>query len=768
MRKGHLTSVFYFIILVMMTLPISAQTILTSVDQWFFGELDQWDFVPADTVHSSGGQLKSLKAVQTHEDLYLYVEGINEVSSGVFYLDTGQDPFGYLGRGLWGDEPRIDYKVESGVLWSYDGTGFSEAWRERQQVDIAVEGAASVVRITLKDLGLRGNQPIRVSFFLNGLNYLPHYGASMLTATQVDKLPDWQDVTGVISTNPPRLTVNAIKDHKKLFVRVLGTDLNPKNTYFIDTRVNAGCPLPQWSDGSADYKVENGTLYFYDNDRWMKKGPVYTYTTSGAILMSVDLSLLGVEPTDPLRLAYLNNKEHMAPDIGEPMLEVKRTLRQPIEEDAFYPVEYHGELNNPYKGWAPSALYGPYSQPHRLVHAYISWRELEPERGVFDWEGLETKNNFDHWTQKGVKIIPRIIMDYPTADPSHMDIPDWLYQMIDGDGIWYQTNEIGSGFSPNYENPILIAEHERMIKAFGERYNDDPRIAFIQLGSVGHWGEWHTWPEGSGAFPREEVANAYMQHYMDYLDNKMLGIRRPFPYTRDANFGYFNDRIGHAPTTEQWLFWINNGLEYENWYNRQIIPGASVSDFWHTAYSAGEFSDGNALAWLRDDTVSDTLRQVRESHTSWIGPCSPASYGNIPEQPNINEVLRTLGYHFVIEKVVHEPQTRVGSNFEISMVWNNKGVAPFYFPWPIEIGLVNSQGELQSTFTTQIDIRKLLPGRHTLTVELPISPSLPEDQYTLTVAVIEPETGKPGVDLAIEGRRDDGRYLLSTIYVVDQ
>ena len=760
--KHPLISVFCLIAVVMMTLPIAA------LDEWFFGELDQWDLITADTIQSSGGQLKSLKVVQTADSLYLFVEGINEAPEGTFYLDTGQDPFGYLGRGLWGEEPRIDYKVENGILWSYDGTGFDEAWRQRGSVQVTLSGSSSITTVSLADLGLRGTRPVRVAFYHNGLNYLPTYGQAMLEAVQAETAPEWESITGVAVTEPPNLTVNAVKDHQKLFVRVLGKELNPKNTYLIQTQTGSGIDLPQWQDGQADFKVENGILYQYDGGRWTKIGPVYTYTTADAILMSVDLHLLGIDSQAVLRLAYSNNKEHFAPNPGQPMLEVKQTLKQPIEENAFYPVEYHGELNNPYKGWAPSALYGPYHQPHRLVHAYISWRELEPERGVFDWEGIEAKNNFDHWTSKGVKIITRIMMDYPTANPDHMDIPDWLYEMIGGDGVWYQTSEIGSGFSPNYENPILIAEHERMIKAFGERYNNDPRIAYIQLGSVGHWGEWHTWPDGSGPFPREEVANMYIQHYMDYLDNKMLGIRRPLPYTRGANFGYFNDRIGHADTTEQWLFWIHNGLDYDNWYNRRVIPGASVSDFWHTAYSAGEFGSGHALAWLRDDMVSDTLSQVRESHTTWIGPCSPAGYGNIPEQPNISEVLRTIGYHFVVEKVVHEPAAAPSSTLAVQMVWNNKGVAPFYFPWPIEVGLVDAQGELVTTLLTDIDIRKLLPGRHTLTITLPIASDLAEGQYTLTTAIIDPETGQPGVDLAIEGRRSDGRYLLSTVDVATQ
>lgn len=763
--NSHLIGVFCLAALVIMTLPVLAATNEAGPTDWFFGELHQWETIEANTVQSNGGQLRAVKAVQTSDSLYLYADTLSQDAAGIFYLDTGRDPFGYLGRGLWGSEVLIDFKVEDATLYSYDGSGFDDTWRKVGPVETIEIAEAPVTRVSLADLRLQPGHPIKVAFYLNGLDYLPSYGTPMLTATQVETAADWELVEGTLAVSTPSLTLHAVRDHQKLFVMVEGENLNPKNTYFINTQADAGMPLPLWQDGMANFKVENGVLYKNESTRWNKVAPVHTYTTADAVVMSVDLALLEVESGDVIELAYSNNKEHFIPSANQPMLTVTSVVQQPIEANAFYPVEYHGELNNPFKGWAPSALYGPYHQPHRLVHAYISWRELEPERGVFDWEALEAKNYFDHWESKGVKLITRIMMDYPTTDPNHMDIPDWLYEMIDGDGTWYQTSEIGSGFSPNYSNPILIAEHERMIKAFGERYNDDPRIAYIQLGSIGHWGEWHTWPNGSGDFPEEEVANAYIQHYMDYLDQKMLGIRRPLPYTRNANFGYFNDRIGHAETTEQWLFWINNGMDYDNWYNRRVYPGASVADFWHTAYSAGEFGSGNALAWLRDDTVSDTLRQVREMHTSWIGPCSPAGYGQIPEQANISEVLKTIGYHFVVEKVVHEPEAMPGQNLEVNMTWNNKGVAPFYFPWHLEVGLVNEEGDLAFTTITDIDIREWLPGRHSITINLPVNPDLPEGSYTLVTAIIDPATGEPGVDLGIEGRRNDGRYLLSSITV---
>jgi hypothetical protein len=49
-----------------------------------------------------------------------------------------------------------------------------------------------------------------------------------------------------------------------------------------------------------------------------------------------------------------------------------------------------------------------------------------------------------------------------------------------GDGIWYKNASDQKGFSPDYTNELLIAAHQRLITALGQRYDHDPAVAFIQ------------------------------------------------------------------------------------------------------------------------------------------------------------------------------------------------------------------------------------------------------------------------------------------------
>lgn len=576
------------------------------------------------------------------------------------------------------------------------------------------------------------------------------------------------DLVFTAAPHGPEGRLEAFAAADKLWIRLNERGPDGRSTFYIKTGQSDGYSHHYWQNQVVNYMAEKDTLYKYDESgRVTARGRVDTYTMGEIEIVAVDLALLGRVVSGALAVGYTDNRGSFVPQSRSSMLEVEILEAEPIGAATFYPVEYDGILNNPFKGWAPDAKGGPYRQDHRLVRTEMLWSEIEPRQGIFDWAAFEAMNKFDYWEEKGVAHIIRFRMDVPsTRGRAQMQIPQWLYDLIDGDGTWYDTTEIGRGFSPNYSNPILIAEHERFLQEFGARYNNDPRVAFIQLGSVGHWGEWHTWPTGSGEFPPEEVANQYMRHYVENLDQKMLGIRRPFAYATQNNFGYFNDRIGHTPTTDQWLFWINNGMHYENWYDGRSYPETAVPDFWQTSYSAGEFGSGNALLWLGDGEIEETLRQVKLSHTSWIGPCTPANVRNdAPELANVQRLLKTIGYRFVIESVTHQDTVNGGEALAIQMVWNNKGVAPFYFPWPVEVGLARSNGDLALWSLSDLDIRGLLPGEHGTSFELEIPADFAPGSYSLVVAILDPDTGLPGVDLAIEGRRPDGRYKLSEIVI---
>lgn len=455
------------------------------------------------------------------------------------------------------------------------------------------------------------------------------------------------------------------------------------------------------------------------------------------------------------------------------------------------PTEINDVLENPFVGWAPDAtrnvaVEGKWPQPHRLVYAGLSWRTLEPTKGNFDWNGIEnTRFHFDDWASTGTKIVLRLYMDY-SGTTSHMDIPDWLYEEIGHDGTWYDHGPGEGGFSPNYKNETLIANHERMMNALGARYNNDPRIAFIQLGSLGHWGEWHTTYISAagepGRFPPNATCDRYIDHYIAAFPDKKLLMRRPFQKAKDNHLGQFNDMFGNKVSSDYWIDWLDHG--YYDYLGagstRQDFP-AMGDDWWKYGPSGGEFGNSPGFKWIiGSSTLSATIAIATTTHTSWLGPSCPAwhttaqyqagvEYSGVTyvvPQENIDALLKTMGYRFVLSSAACETTVHAGSTMTVTMNWNNKGVAPFYYPWKFELSLSTGTSGVSVRRISSADIRTWYPGATTVTENIYVPRSAAAGTYSLCVSIIDPATDQPGVNFAIAGKRVDGRYAVCPITIL--
>ncbi len=401
-------------------------------------------------------------------------------------------------------------------------------------------------------------------------------------------------------------------------------------------------------------------------------------------------------------------------------------------------------LNNPLMGWAPDAMYTDYTQPHKLVYANIYLSELEPQKGIYDFDFIEKKYNFDYWKSKDVKIILRLVLDRPNTENKKY-IPDWLYKEMNEDGTWYNIS-YGSGFSPNYENKTLIKYHEEAVEALAKRYNNSPDIAFIALGSIGHWGEWHTYQADDFfiPFPSQEVADIYASHYVEYFDSKKLLMRRPFTVAKENNMGLFNDMLGNKRSTKEYISWINNG--YTDWLTKVNQP--AMPDFWKTAPSGGEFANGNGgIGFLKDSNIETTLNQIKDTHVTYIGPNCPADRkGRLQE--NFDKVLKTVGYRYVIDSVKFNDSLNPGDTLELDINMKNEGVAPFYYKWPVNIALISKDKKIVYNTNINQDITTWLPGDINFNTSINLPNDLSSGDYSVAISIIDPATNNPSIKFA--------------------
>ena len=121
-----------------------------------------------------------------------------------------------------------------------------------------------------------------------------------------------------------------------------------------------------------------------------------------------------------------------------------------------------------------------------FAYVPVYWNLLEPEEGVYDFAALEGRCSFKEWKKDNVRLILRVIADSP-SDQAIWTFPNGCMRKWTGPEPG-TTPAMERGFSPDYENPVFQEAHQALLAALGARYKEEPQVAFIQLGSLGHWG----------------------------------------------------------------------------------------------------------------------------------------------------------------------------------------------------------------------------------------------------------------------------------------
>ena len=423
----------------------------------------------------------------------------------------------------------------------------------------------------------------------------------------------------------------------------------------------------------------------------------------------------------------------------------RKTIKQYKESQAAF--------GNSLMGYAPSAWYNEVSEDISLLYMDITWAELEPEEGVYNWASIDEENQISRWRKEGKHLVFRFVCDIP-GEEAHMDIPEWLYEKSGKAGKWYD-GEYGKGFAPDYNNPTIISCHEQAVKALGEHFGQDGLISYVELGSLGHWGEWHVnYSEGIQRIPREAVRDKYILPWTEAFPDARILMRRPFASAEKYGFGLYNDMTGQPEATQSWFDWINNGGEYDQTGEKNVI--VPMKDFWKTAPSGGEFTSSLSMEEMLDTNLSGTVEMIREAHTTFLGP-------KIPDENYVDgykEVLKNMGYRLWIS-MAELKNTAKGSRLKLT--WENSGVAPMYKEWPVYVYIEDESGKLVEKSRISIKISSLLPGEKEVTLtalETERLNSLLEKGYRLSVGIEDPMTEFPCVRFAMEALYQEGKNYL--------
>jgi hypothetical protein len=157
----------------------------------------------------------------------------------------------------------------------------------------------------------------------------------------------------------------------------------------------------------------------------------------------------------------------------------------------FKAKEVDSVLINPFSGMVNYGIeisYGVREVPHyifpeAIVYLRPAWAELEPQEGVLDLARFE-KIRDEHLRGGALQWAFRIVTVQP-VDKWKNAAPEWL-QKSGAKG----TVAKNKYWEPQYGDSIYQAKFGRFIGKIAERYDGDPRLAFVDISGLGLYSEW--------------------------------------------------------------------------------------------------------------------------------------------------------------------------------------------------------------------------------------------------------------------------------------
>jgi len=403
-------------------------------------------------------------------------------------------------------------------------------------------------------------------------------------------------------------------------------------------------------------------------------------------------------------------------------------------------------VDNPLKGLVPYQADVRGFFPHSMEFNYLSYGELVRGYDDFHWQPMESM--LDDIASRGHQAVFRIYLEYPNKKGG---IPKFLIE----DGLtvhsYLNTNTQplppAQVETPDYEDPNLRRSLKNFIAAMGAKYDGDPRIGFITAGLLGTWGEWHTYPRDE-LFASKTVQNEVMDAYEAAFHKTPVLLRYPAGEkawgkapNAQRGFGYHDDSFAWAT--------LHTGKEDEEWFFMTLLQAAGPEAMtkWKSAPIGGEI---RPEAWgkvfdakPRSAKIQNFIECVEATHASWLMDSGMFEKKQKPDRiERAIQQVRRLGYEFHCPGVtlLEEKPGQLAIDLEVE----NRGVAPFYYDWPVEFGCLRD-GKAAATAIADGKLMGLLPGdaarhwRGRLDTK-----GLPPGQYAIGVRVANAlANGKP-------------------------
>jgi hypothetical protein len=402
-------------------------------------------------------------------------------------------------------------------------------------------------------------------------------------------------------------------------------------------------------------------------------------------------------------------------------------------------------LENPYKGWYHHLLdngIGQYQIKDDSIfdafpgtdHIYLrlAWSYLEPKEGKFDWSYINRV--VTKYVSNGYKVSFRISCSetgkYPDNFGEQLNgvlyaTPSWV-EKAGAKGVIHTEEGIKS-WIPKWDDPVFLKKLDQFHKAFAARYDGKPWVRYVDIGSIGDWGEGHTASTTRIPPTVSEVKTNVDVYLKNYKKSQLVApdellwygksdsdIKKLLIYITSKGISLRDD----SPLVDWYIQQFLNTwtIIHPEFYDPLYLQKPIVFELQHYRIVK---KDGNWLGKNGTGIIpkygysgAEIMRKAIElMHATYIGYHGYAEDW-LADNPDLTkELANRCGYWYFPVKAKVPIKMAKGENI-LNVEWLNKGVAPAYNVFSMVLRFEARQPENSfDLIINDSDNMKWLPGK---------------------------------------------------------
>ena len=409
------------------------------------------------------------------------------------------------------------------------------------------------------------------------------------------------------------------------------------------------------------------------------------------------------------------------------------------------------------------------------MYLRIDWADVQPAPDVFDWSEIDRV--MEHWGKLGYRFSFRVCCN-ETWPIQCFAAPKWLYDMGCGGGF-YQRDSNGSqqvppgkgNWEPDYGDPLFLKYLNRFLEKFSEKFDADPRIEYIDIGSYGNWGEGHTYFGSRKCFGLDVLKKHVYLHALHFKHTPLLvnddfltqlygcpqeDLLQLQDLCCSMGFGLRDDSV----LVGSWDYRAYHNVEYPQLFDRFTKNAPADLELAHYTHYTREQAKGGLRA-------IEAARRCRATFMGFHG--YPDQW--LTENYYVTEYLANrLGYWYFLRAVSHNDIVRAGAPAMVELEWENAGFAPCYVRYQLELKYTHTVTGQQYIYPQPcFDNRLWQENSCCIQRYFPaLDSEMEEGMYALSVRICEPAPILTPIRLALKSACMDseGFYEISSLTVL--